>query len=776
LTIDDLQWADNDSLVLLAELMRPPSPPPLLLVATMRIATESHRPVGMVREQTPTIGGDVRHLHLEHLSDEEAERLVAGLLDRLPNGAELRGAIHSIVSDTKGHPLFIDELVRQGGGRLRRSSPPRLDDALWARISRLEPAARHILEVIAVSGLPIPQGVAAQASATELGDLFRLVSSLRVEHFVRTSGVGQKDLIEPYHDRIRETVLTRVEPTVRKEWHGRLALALEGWSDVDPESLSTHWLAAGRPERAQQYAVAAAVAAEQALAFDRAVRLYRRALDLTETEEGRAAIKPKLAEALTNAGRWAEAADLRLELSVGADATTSLDLRRRAAEQLMCSGHFDRGVQVLRVALSECGVRDPRSAVGLIVALLFYRLLLTLRGLAYRERERTDALRPQLVRADTARSAGAGFSMTDNIRGAYFQTRNLLQVLRAGDPHRIARALCMEICFSSAGGPAKLARTVRLLDSARELCERLGTGDSLAMFAVANGYRHFFMGEWPEAIEWLGRAEELFRDKCVGVTFELNSSRLMLYRSLTFHGQLRVLRDRVPPVYADAEEHGDLYSRINLRAGPLAMLGLVGGDADGVVRQIDDVSAFLPKSRFLVQHYYCMAARAQAELYRGNGPAAHAHVEERWPALRRSLLLKVEVLRIVALEQRGRAALAAALAGDDRLLAHTEAQAAQLARSRLPWARASARMLSAGVQAARGRGAGALEHLRAAIPLFEEAKTAAHLAAARRRLAELAGGDEGARARAASDEWMSGQGVADPASFARVFAPGFESR
>jgi hypothetical protein len=49
----------------------------------------------------------------------------------------------------------------------------------------------------------------------------------------------------------------------------------------------------------------------------------------------------------------------------------------------------------------------------------------------------------------------------------------------------------------------------------------------------------------------------------------------------------------------------------------------------------------------------------------------------------------------------------------------------------------------------------------------------AHTAAARRRLGQLVGGDQGRELIEAADAWMTGQGVRNPVRMTRVYAPGF---
>lgn len=184
LVIDDLQWADADSRRLLTELLHPPGAPSLLLVATMRHSPEASGEPSPVLSSLP---GDVRRMHLDRLSPADARELASRLLDRMAPGA---ADAHTIADEADGHPLFIDELVRHAA----TASGPfpslslRLDDALAARVERLEDAARDVLDIVCVLGAPTAQDTVANAAALDIGEFSRVAALLRTSNLVRTRG------------------------------------------------------------------------------------------------------------------------------------------------------------------------------------------------------------------------------------------------------------------------------------------------------------------------------------------------------------------------------------------------------------------------------------------------------------------------------------------------------------------------------------------------------------------------------------------------------------
>jgi hypothetical protein len=111
----------------------------------------------------------MRHIQVEPLRREEARELAVLLVGSRPT---TDAEIDAIVDDAHGHPQFIDELVRHRGADAS-AKVLKLGDALWSRVTELDPAARRLLELVAIAGSPITQEIAADAAAIDIAQLFR---------------------------------------------------------------------------------------------------------------------------------------------------------------------------------------------------------------------------------------------------------------------------------------------------------------------------------------------------------------------------------------------------------------------------------------------------------------------------------------------------------------------------------------------------------------------------------------------------------------------------
>ena len=134
------------------------------------------------------------------------------------------------------------------------------------RLSHMPKGARQFVDALAVAGRPINPEVVYQAAELS-GDELPLVSSLRAAQFLRTGGA--EHTLELYHDRIRQTLASQLDPQKVTQIHRRLAQAIETRGIDDPEALFEHYLGAGERVRAATHAAVAAKKAASALAFDR---------------------------------------------------------------------------------------------------------------------------------------------------------------------------------------------------------------------------------------------------------------------------------------------------------------------------------------------------------------------------------------------------------------------------------------------------------------------------------------------------------------------------
>jgi tetratricopeptide (TPR) repeat protein len=769
LGIDDLQWADADGLALIAELLR--DAPPLLFVATVRTGAEISqvRPALLAELRQ----GMIRVIPVAPLRDEDARALVSALLgDHAPR---LEVDVDALIEEAAGHPLFIDALIRHRLHASAGDAPIRLDDALWARIARLPGRARLLLELCAVAGAPLPLAIAGHAATAERDELGRLLGALRAANLVKTTGLAATDLLETYHDRVRETVLRHLDASARRTWHGRLALAFEDLGLGELEVLAVHWRESGDAIRAADYAVRAAGEAALALAFDRAARLYRMAIELGPGVGGeRRRLLVRLGETLDNAGRGAEAARAYLAAIPGAE--DALDLHRRAAENLLRSGYFDEGMAELRTVLGAVGMDVPRTPARTLALLLARRAQLRVRGLGFVERAAADIDPAVLRRVDVCWSAALGLGMIDMLTGTYFQTMNLLLALDAGEPYRIARAVAFQVPFMSVAGPSSAPRVEEALNAARALAERTAYPHALGLVHTGSGSAAYLSGRWRDALVDLDRAEVIFRERCTGVSFERRSMITVAAWTLWFLGDLRELCRRVALHVREAEERGDRYTAANLRSYLSNAVWLIQGDPARARREADQAIGSWSKAGYHLQHFHDLLARAQIALYEGDPREAYRGLREGWPPFERSLSMRMQLVRIYMKHLRARAALgcAAVAPAEHRAeIALAIRTARELEREDALWAAPLAATLRAGIAAIGGDKKGALAALGRAEEGFRVRDMALFEAAALRRRGQLVGGAAGWEMTEAGSAWMRGQGVVDPERMTAVLIPRF---
>ena len=787
LVIDDLQWGDTDSAALLASVLLANDPPPVLFIACYRLEepvasgalTALLNPPG-----PPPASADVHQVAVEPLSAREASELAASLCT--PDAATL---VDVIARESGGSPFFLKELVEfsadtTGGGVMAaatgqagRRPDLTLDSLIAARIERLPGGAQCLLEVLALFGGPLRLALAA-AVAELPGGAVDEAARLRASHLARTRVGREGEELDLYHDRIRSAVVSRMSDAARQRWHARLAAVLERAGHADPETLVVHFRAAGQFDQAAAYALIAADRAHEALAFDRAAAEYRLALDLGAFDASkRREIQIRRGDALAAGGRGHDAAQAYLAAAEGALAAEQLELKRRAAEQLLRSGHIDEGLDALAGVLDALHMTMPASPAHALASLLLGRVRIRMRGLGFRERDRTQLSKAELVRVDACFSVATVIGVVDTIRGADFQARHVLLALESGDPHRIARALAVEIAYGALRGSRAHTRQREITALAQRLADRVGRPETIALVTLARGTAAYFQGNWAEAHALLSQAEPALRE-CPGVAWELDTTHLYDLLSLFYLGRVNELSARLPALLTEARDRNDLTAATNLRTRLAYILHLA---ADDPVRARDEIAQAISSwggRGFYAQHSWELYTLGEVDLYTGSGRAAWQRIDDGWGPLRRSLLLGVQAVRIESRYLRARSAIAAALDGAGercwppgmRRVARSDAF--RLGREGAPWASALASLIRAGIATLDGDRTGAAAHAHSAEAAFSKLSMDLYATAALRRRGELTGGPSGDRLIEQADAWMTAQGIRNPARMTTMLAPG----
>jgi hypothetical protein len=347
--------------------------------------------------------------------------------------------------------------------------------------------------------------------------------------------------------------------------------------------------------------------------------------------------------------------------------------------------------------------------------------------------------------------------------------------LAAGEPYRVACALAAEAGFSAAPGGRSRRAALALVARARALAEAVGHPNALGFAAFAAGAADYLVGEWKSALRRCDEAEHILRTRCTGVTWWRNSAAFFALECLAYLGDFGELRRRTPGLLENALARGDLYAANMMRTGLASLAWLAAGDVETARRHGESAKAAWVTGTFHIQHLGQLLTDVQIDLYGGDGERAYERVMAAWPAIRSSVVLRIQLTRIATAHEMGRATLAAALTDGrrrDALLARTRRIARRIARESMPWSSPLAQLLHAGADRIAGDDANARARLEAAIPALLAVDMGAYAAAAELGLGRLIGGSEGEAKQAAARARILELGAREPDAMARVLTPG----
>jgi tetratricopeptide (TPR) repeat protein/predicted Ser/Thr protein kinase len=780
LYIDDVQWGDADSAALLLELVRPLDAPPILLVMTHRDEeAQASSFLKEMRDRWPE-GAEVRDVFVGPLDPEDAQRLALALLGSSDEMA--KRTARAAARESRGSPFLIEELVRSNASIVSRPEGETLaaltlSEMVARRLERLTDEARLLLEIVAVGGRPLPVSIVAEASG--IGDqVEKAITAARARRFLRTGLRDGHEIVEMSHDRFRETIVALLPSSKLREHHGRLAHALESSAGADAEAISRHMLGAGDEARASHYAERAAEDAIVKLAFDQAARLLRSVLARASgSPEETRRLRTRLATVLEWSGRGEEAARAYLEAAEGAPPLQRAELERAASVELLASGRMVEGAAVLHRVLRAVGLSAPGSVLSAVFWLIVYRVrvaLAALSGFRFEQRAPDAVSRLERARVDSVFSAAIGFAFSNVILGTCMAARSLLLAMRFGDRFQVMRGAMLEASQHAAvgGKTRKLERT--LVDFAQRLAQEEGTVPALGFFDGNLGVSLYLRGEWRKALETLDRSTLRGETHDHSAGWQ-TTAKVFACWSLNLLGEHRELARRHAAIVADAEQRGDLHTSVQLRDGSLAVLWLAADDPDGARRHIEQAMSLWPSESYLLQHWHRLYGEAEIELYVGDGAKAYARVDRDTRALKKSLLLAVQHMRVQTAFLRGRCAIASLDAEPTmraRRLAETRRIARRLEKEGMGWSAPFAAILKAGAANAEGDRAGAIAALRTAIDLALAAHMAGYATACRYQLGSLLGGEEGGELVTLAEGAMRAQGVCVPSRFAATLVPG----
>jgi serine/threonine protein kinase/tetratricopeptide (TPR) repeat protein len=523
---DDLQWGDADSAEAIADILLVPEAPPLFFIGSFRSdevdsSAFLQKWKSLIEESSSEVG--VHNVTVSPLTLEDSIQLTIATVGQ-DNDLIRRRAVE-FYGHTGGNAFLMTELIGCFDPSSDSFEVIPINDLIGRRLAQLPGEAKLLLDAICVAGRSI-QLAEATLAIHQACISVSLVTHMRSEKLVRFIGQDVDEVVDTYHDKIRETIMGEMAPERRMLLHGSLAKVAEGssggLSDLDLAhleqgelkdswlkndrvfDLAYHFDAAGNSRRAGAYGYLAGLQASrkfsQQVAADYLALSRRNQSKMDQSVQFQIAYGEARARLLL--GEYEQANNILeglVQLASGAfEKSKVMGLQ---AEICHKQGRIKQGMELYSAALRSLGYWSPKSTFGAMVGLAYevgvQILHSTLPKSFYQRAAPPDEQKLLAVELANRNSIVSYYSNTIVMLWTHLKGMNLSET----------RAVSAGTAYSYGLHPAPAAvvglanRAMRYSEQAEkyaiEMNDRLTEGHSLAMRSMAL----FALGDYAGSVE-----------------------------------------------------------------------------------------------------------------------------------------------------------------------------------------------------------------------------------------------------------------------------------
>jgi tetratricopeptide (TPR) repeat protein len=548
--LDDLQWTDPSSLLLLHYLARDVQKSSLLLLGAYRSTDiDSKHPLSPVlaelkRERLP------QSVPLKRMSLEDASEIIRRILEQDDIPPEFCGLVYD---KTRGNPFFIEEVIEslkeeavifreENQWKIKEVSeiefPETVKNVVKARIGRLDEDCQNVLTMASFVGNDFTLEALLGVTGIEESKLLEIMDKLLKTGLIKHRVVRGEDLCSFADIIVRDVEYEEAGTFKRKKLHGIVGGTLEKVyaKKIDEHfgELALHFLEAGNKDKALDYFLKAGDKAAKVYANSEATSYFQSALELLEEREGETREKARVLETLGDIKglvaeydlcmkRWSEALQVWKQLDekekvAGIHRKMAVVLWYGIGNTEQARENFDEALRILEAEPEKAELAALYEARGRMS--FFTEDITKARPWTEKALELAKRLNAFEVLASSHIDMGNVFAATGEAEKAVECQEKALKI--ALDNGCLAVAARAYNNLADQLPVEEYERKMDCYEKGLEIAKKAGAIDGVSWFGNMLGNMHFSMGNSDKALTLAEQSESL--DRKTGNLFDLSVS------------------------------------------------------------------------------------------------------------------------------------------------------------------------------------------------------------------------------------------------------------